>query len=164
MKIKASVRAVKEQGKAVCSTPPFGYTKDPYDRHKFVIAEDEAVVVRRLFKMYADGMSTVEIARIFNEEGVKPPFQVWHEKGIRMAAPKGWAFIWQHSGMLRMLKNRAYVGDLVQGVYECRKIRDDQRVTDPEKWIVTENHHEPIIDRETFDKVQENQQEMEAQG
>lgn len=155
LKIKASVRAVKEQGKAVCSTPPFGYTKDPEDRHKFVIAEDEAMVVRRLFKMYADGMSTVEIARIFNEEGVKPPSQIWHEKGIRKAEPKGGAFVWQHSGMLRMLKNHAYVGDLVQGVTECKKIRDDRRVTDPEKWIISENHHEPIIDRETFDKVQE---------
>ena len=155
LKIKASVRAVKEQGKAVCSTPPFGYTKDPDDRHKFIIAEDEAVVVRRLFKMYADGMSTVEIARIFNEEGVKPPSQVWHEKGIRKAEPKGGAFVWQHSGMLRMLKNRTYVGDLVQGVTECKKIRDDRRVTDPEKWIISENHHESIIDRETFDKVQE---------
>ena len=51
LKIKASVRAVKKQGKAVCSTPPFGYTKNPEDRHKFVIAEDEAAVVRRLFKM-----------------------------------------------------------------------------------------------------------------
>lgn len=154
VKIKASVRAVKEQGKAVCSTPPFGYAKDPEDRHKFVIAEDEAVTVRRMFRMYADGMSTVEIARIFNAEGVKPPSQVWHEKGIRKADPKGGVFIWQHSGMLRMLKNRAYVGDLVQGVTECKKIRDDRRVTDPEKWIVTENHHEPIIDKETFDKVQ----------
>lgn len=54
-----------------------------------------------------------------------------------------------------MLKNRAYIGDLVQGVTECKKIRDDRRVTDPEKWIISENHHEPIIDRETFDKVQE---------
>lgn len=97
--------------------------------------------------MYADGMSTVEIARIFNEEEVKPPSQVWMEKGIRKAYPKGGAFVWQHSGMLRMLKNRAYVGDLVQGVYECRKIRDDRRMTDLEKWIVTENHHEPVIDR-----------------
>lgn len=153
MKVKASMRAVKEQGKYVGSVAPFGYAKDPEDRHKFVIAEDEAVVVRRLFRMYADGMSTVEIARIFNEEGIKPPSQVWMEKGIRAASPKGGTFVWQHSGMLRMLKNRAYVGDLVQGVTECRKIRDDRRVTDPERWIITENHHEPIIDRETFDKV-----------
>ncbi len=76
------------------------------------------------------------------------------EKGIRVARPKGGVFVWQHAGMLQMLKNRAYVGDLVQGVYECRKIRDDRRMTDPKKWIITENHHEPIIDRETFDKVQ----------
>ena len=154
MKIKASMRSVKEQGKYVGSVPPFGYAKDPEDRHKFVIAEDEAVVVQRLFHMYADGMSTVEIARIFNEEGVKTPSQVWDEKGIRKASPKGGTYVWQHSGMLRMLKNRAYIGDLVQGVYECQKIREDKRVTDPEKWIITENHHEPIIDRETFEKAQ----------
>ena len=154
VKIKASVRAVKEQGKFVGSVPPFGYAKDPEDRHKFVIAEDEAVVVRRLFQMYADGMSTVEIARIFNEEGVKTPSQVWDEKGIRKASPKGGTYVWQNCGILRMLKNRAYVGDLVQGVYECKKIKACKRVTDPENWIIAENNHEPIIDRETFNKVQ----------
>lgn len=154
MKVKASLRAVKEQGKAVCSTPPFGYAKDPEDRHKFIIAEDEAAVVRRIFRMYADGMSAVEIASTFNAEGVKSPSQVWHEKGIRKAAPKGGVFLWQHSAIHRILKNRAYTGDLVQGVYECVKIRDDKRVTDSDRWIVAENHHEAIIDRKTFDKVQ----------
>lgn len=53
-----------------------------------------------------------------------------------------------------MLKNRAYIGDLVQGTHECENIRSDKRVTDPSKWIITENHHESIVDRETFDKVQ----------
>lgn len=154
MKVKASLRAVKEQGKAVCSTPPFGYAKDPEDRHKFIIAEDEAAVVRRIFRMYADGMSAVEIASTFNAEGVKSPSQVWHEKGICKAAPKGGVFLWQHSAIHRILKNRAYTGDLVQGVYECVKIRDDKRVTDSDRWIVAENHHEAIIDRKTFDKVQ----------
>ena len=154
VKIKASVRAIKEQGKYVGSVPPFGYAKDPEDRHKFVIAEDEAEIVRRLFRMYAEGMSTVEIARVLNAEGVKTPARIWDEKGIRKASPKGGVFVWDYSTILRMLKNRAYVGDLVQGVYECGKIRADKRVTDPEKWIIAEKHHEPIIDMETFDKVQ----------
>lgn len=105
-----------------------------------------------MFAMYAGGMSTVEMARIFNKEGVKTPSQTWTEKGIRKASPKGDTFVWQHTSMLRMLKNRAYVGDLVQGTYECRKLRSDRRVMDPEKWIITENHHEPIVDRETFDQ------------
>ena len=52
---------------------PFGYAKDPEDRHKFVIAEEEAATVRRIFSMYADGMSTVEISGILNEEKVKTP-------------------------------------------------------------------------------------------
>lgn len=99
-------------------------------------------------------MSAVEMTRIFNKEGVKTLSQIWEEKGIRKASPKGATFVWQHTSMLRMLKNRAYVGNLVQGTYECRKLRSDRRVTDPEKWIITENHHEPIVDRETFDRVQ----------
>lgn len=154
VKVKASLRAAKEQGKSVCSVPPFGYAKDPEDRHKYVIDDDDASTVRRLFQMYAGGMSTVEIAKIFNREGVKPPSQVWMEKGIRKAFPKGGTFVWQHTGMLHMLKNRAYIGDLVQGTTESKTVRGDRKLTDPEKWIITENHHEPIIDRETFDKVQ----------
>lgn len=154
VKIKASMRSIKAQGKYVGSEAPFGYAKDPKDRHKFIIAEDEAAIVRRVFDMYAEGISTVEIARTFNEEGVKTPAQIWMEKGIRKAKPKGGAFVWQNTSLLRMLKNRAYIGDLVQGTYECKKIRSDKRATDPSKWIITENHHEAIVDRETFDKVQ----------
>lgn len=116
------MRSIKEQGKYVGSEASFGYAKDPKDRHKFVIAEDEASIVRRMFAMYAEGMSTVEIARIFNEEGVKTPAQIWMEKGIRKVKPKGGAFVWQNTSLLRMLKNRAYIGDLVQGTYECEKI------------------------------------------
>lgn len=155
VKIKASLRSMKEQGKFVGAEPPFGYAKDPKDRHKFVVAEDEAEIVRSMFAMYADGMSTVEIARIFNEEGIKTPAQIWTEKGIRKFKPKGGVYLWQNTSMTRMLKNRAYVGDLVQGIYECQKIGIDKQVTDQEKWIIKENHHEPIVDRKVFDKVQE---------
>ena len=154
VKIKASMRSIKGQGKYVGSEAPFGYAKDPKDRHKFVVAEDEATIARRMFAMYAEGMSTVEIARIFNEEGVKTPAQIWMEEGIRKAKPKGGAFVWQNTSLLRMLKKRAYIGDLVQGTFEYEKIRSDKRVTDPTKWIITENHHEPIVDRDIFDRVQ----------
>lgn len=131
-----SNRKYSDEAAVALAAENAGY--DPYEKKLLGITAMTALMGKKKF-----------------EEGVKPPSQVWHEKGIRKAYPKGGVFVWQHSGMLRMLKNRAYVGDLVQGVYECRKIRDDRRVTDPKKWIVTENHHEPIIDRETFDKVQE---------
>ncbi len=53
-----------------------------------------------------------------------------------------------------MLKNRSYRGDLVQGTYECRKIKEKSKKTGPEHWIVTENHHEPIIEPEQFERIQ----------
>ncbi len=159
VKVKASMRAIKEQGKFVGSEPPFGYKKDPKDRHQFLIEEDEAEIIRRMFDMYADGMSSVEIAKIFNQEGVKTPAQIRTEKGVRKREVKGGIYVWQHTSMIRMLKNRSYIGgsyigDLVQGTYECHKLRGDKRVTDPEKWIIYENHHEPIVDREVFEQVQ----------
>lgn len=155
VKIKASMRAIREQGKFVGPVPPFGYCKDPEDRHSLIAAEDEAAVVRRMFDMYADGLSTVEIAKVFNTEGVKTPAQVRMEKGIRKASLKGGLCLWNPSLVSRMLKNRVYIGDMIQGTCECRKIRGEKRATDPEKWIITENHHEPVIDRKVFDKVQE---------
>lgn len=155
VKIKSSLRSIKEQGNFVGTEPPFGYMKDPEDRHRLIIAEDEADVVRRLFEMYDSGMSSVEMAKELNREGAKTPAQIRVEKGMRTFKPKGGVYVWQHTSILRMLKNRDYIGDLVQGIVECRKMRGDKKLTEPENWIITENHHEPIIDRELFDRVQE---------
>jgi DNA invertase Pin-like site-specific DNA recombinase len=154
VKVKASLRSIREQGNFIGTEPPFGYVKDPDDRHKLIIAEDEAEIVRRMFSMYADGMSSVEIARTFNAEGVKTPSQIHAEKGLRHFKPKGDVYLWQHTSILRMLKNRDYIGDLVQGTTTCTKIRGGKKLAEKEDLIITENHHEAIIDRELFDKVQ----------
>ena len=155
VKIKSSFQAARESGKFIGAAPPFGYRKDPDDRHRFVIEEDEAAVVRRIFRMYADGMSSVEIAGILNREGVKTPAQVWMEKGIRASKPRNGIFLWRSAGIVYMLENRSYVGDLVQGTTESRGIGERSRwVMDPDRWIIFENHHEGIVDRELFGKVQ----------
>jgi hypothetical protein len=99
-------------------------------------------------------MSSVEIARAFNAEGVKTPSQIHAEKGLRHFKPKGDVYLWQHTSILRMLKNRDYIGDLVQGTTTCTKIRGGKKLTEKEDLIITEKHHEAIIDRELFDKVQ----------
>jgi DNA invertase Pin-like site-specific DNA recombinase len=152
VKIKASVKAMKEQGNFLGAKPPFGYAKSPDDRHKLIIAEDEAEVVRRMFTMYADGLSGNEIAKVFNSEGVRTPAQFRQEKGFK---PKGDIYLWQSASMYRMLRNRTYLGDLVQGTYTNERLHVSKRVNDPEKWIITKNHHEAIIDKELFDRVQE---------
>lgn len=154
VKVKTSLRSIKEQGNFVGSEAPFGYRKNPENRHRLLIEEDEAEVVRRIFSMYEGGMSSVQIAKVLNEEGVKTPAQVRVEKGLRTFHPKNGIYLWQHTIILRMLKNRAYRGDLVQGTIECRTLRGEKKAVDPEHWIVTENHHDPIIEPERFDRIQ----------
>lgn len=104
--------------------------------------------------MYDSGCSSVEIARIFNREGVRTPAQIREEKGDRKASSKGGRFVWQHTSILRILHNRVYAGDLVACTRESRGIRGKREMTDPDRWIITENHHEPVVDRELFDRVQ----------
>ncbi|MCD8105400.1 MAG: recombinase family protein [Lachnospiraceae bacterium] len=155
VKVKTSIRSLKEQGNFLGSEAPFGYQKDPDDRHRLLIAEDEAEVVRRIFSMYEGGMSFVQIAKTLNSEGVKTPSQVRVEKGLRTFRPKNGIYLWNHSVILVMLKNRSYRGDLVQGTYESERLKGKSRRTGPKHWIVTENHHEPIIEPEQIDRIQE---------
>lgn len=154
VKIKASLRSIKEQGNFVAVEAPLGYWKDPADRHKLLIAEDEAAIVRRIFSMRVEGMSTVEIAKELNSERVKTFAQIRIEKGLRKTMPKTGRFVWMHSTIRRILTNRVYVGDLVQCRRESKEIHGSRKATSPDKWVITENHHEPIINRKTFDQVQ----------
>ncbi len=154
VKIKASLHTIREQGNFVATEAPFGYRKDPDDRHKLLIAEEEAEVVRRIFSMHEDGVSAVQIAKKLNTEGVKTPSQVRVEKGLRTFQPRNGIYLWQPSEICKILKNRTYRGDLVQGVIECRTVRGKRKKAEPERWIVTENHHAPIIEPERFDRIQ----------
>ncbi len=154
VKVKSSLRSIRERGNFVGTEAPFGYRKDPDDRHRLLVAEDEAEVVRRIFSMYEDGMSSLQIARTLNAESVKTPSQTRVEKGLRTFKPANGIYLWQYSVILKILKNRTYRGDLVQGTRECRTVRGKKKTVDPEHWIITENHHEPIIEPERFDRIQ----------
>lgn len=72
-KIKGSLAAQKKRGKFMSGFAPYGYAKDPKDKHHFIIDEEAANVVRRIFNMYLSGYSRDRIAKILNEEGVMPP-------------------------------------------------------------------------------------------
>ena len=152
-KIKSSLRAKQKEGKWVGGRTPFGYKQDPNDKNKLVIFEEQAVVVRRIFDMCLEGLSFYKIALRLTDEKVKTPaeyysfewknnyhlnYGLWHAKTIR-----------------DILTNRMYIGDLVQNKrnkvnYKVKKIIKNN----PENYIVVENTHEPIIEKEIFYEVQ----------
>lgn len=155
VKIKASLAARKEKGEYVSGNSPFGYEKAPDDRHMLLIEEEEAAIVRRIFRLASEGKTSNQIARLFNEEGVKTPVQYKIEKGKTSRAPKSGRFMWSSGIICRILRNEIYAGDIVYGKTYKEGVGGKNHLKPREEWKIFHNHHEPVIDRETFCRIQQ---------
>lgn len=154
-KVRAALAVRKEKGQYVSANAPFGYEKDPGDRHGLVIAEDEAAVVRKIFCLTMEGYTSTQIAKRLNEERVKTPVQFKIEKGQTGRKPKGTGFLWDGSMVCHILRNEVYIGHVVQKKYGKDFVGGKNHVRPREEWLVTCNHHEPVVDREVFYRVQQ---------
>ena len=154
VKVKSALKMKKENGIYANGSCTFGYRKDPKDRHKLLIDEEEAVIVRRIFQMTLDGISSHKIAQTFNEEGVKTPIEYKMERRIATMTPKGKRFEWSGSAICQMLRNATYVGDIVYDKYETPEVSGKSRLKPRSEWKVFRDHHEAIIDRDTFEYIQ----------
>lgn len=154
-KVRSSLSIRKEKGQYVSANSPFGYEKDPKDRHALLVAEDEAEIVRQIFSLTVEGHTSIEIARMFNETGVKTPIEFKIAKGKTSRIPKGERFLWSGSTICQILRNEIYIGNVVQKKYTKDFVGGRNRLNPQEDWLITYNHHEPIIDKVVFDKVQE---------
>ena len=154
-KVRSSLAIRKEQGQYISGNSPFGYEKDPKDRHALLIAEDEAEVVRKIFALTVEGYTSTQIARLFNENRVKTPVEFKIEKGKTTREPKGERFLWNTSAICQILINEIYIGNIVQKKYEKDFVGGKNHMKPREEWMVGYNHHEPIIEKEVFYKVQE---------
>lgn len=152
-KVRSSLAIKKETGLYVSGNCPFGYEKDPKNRHALRIAEDEAEVVRQIFALAMEGHTSVEIAKLFNETKVKTPMEFQTEKGKTHRTPKGGRFFWNSSTICQMLRNEIYIGNIVQKKYTRDSAGGRNRQNPREEWLVARDHHEPIIDKAVFDRV-----------
>ena len=152
-KIKTSLKAKMKDGKYVGGRAPFGYTKDPDNKNQLLVDEEQAIVVKRIFDMALDGLSYYKIADILTSEGVKTPAAYY---GFEWCGNYNPHFNkWNSKTIYDILNNRIYTGDLVQGRrckvnYKVKKIVKNN----PNNYIVVENTHEAIIDKELFNEVQ----------
>ena len=155
VKVRSSLAIRKEKGQYVSGNSPFGYEKDPEDRHSLVIAEEEAEIIRKIFSLTVEGYNSVEIAKMFNKERVRTPVEFKIEKGKTSRVPKGERFLWNSSTICQILRNEVYIGNIVQKKFTKDFVGGRNHLNPREEWLVTRNHHEPIIDRAVFEKVQE---------
>ena len=158
VKVKSSLAAKKERGQFVGANCPFGYEKAPGDKHSLVVVEDEAEIVRRIFRMTAEGMTSSQIAKAFNKEGVKTPIEFRLEKGKASRRAEGGRFAWQGSTICAILRNESYTGDMVHGKTYKEHLGGRNRVKPRSEWRIFRNHHAPIISRELFEEVQRSEE------
>lgn len=154
VKIKSSLEMRNTQGMYVSANCPFGYRKSSNNRHVVLIAEDEAAIVRKIFSMKMEGMTSSQIAKTFNQQKVKTPIEFKIEKGLTSRKPKGEKFQWTNSTVCQILNNEFYIGDLIYGKYKKDSVGGRNHLKAREEWRIITNHHEAIIDRKQFALIQ----------
>ena len=150
-KIKSVKRDKQRKGQFIGGKPVYGYKMHPTEKNKIVIDEEVAPIVRRIFALALSGMSCRNIATLLNQEGVPTPATY---AGLPVARPGPYTGLWNSERISDMLQNETYIGNMVQGrsvkiSYKSKKCLKQ----DPANWVVVEGTHEPLVDRETFQKV-----------
>lgn len=157
IKIRSQLEIKRKRGDFIGSFATFGYQKNPDDRHKLVVDEYAAAIVRDIFQWKLDGISAGDIAVRLNHAGVPTPMDYKNAQGMRYSTAfrKKKDSTWSTGMVLRILKNPVYIGVLEQGRVTTPSYQVKKVITKPkEEWAVVENNHPAIIDRFDFETIQ----------
>lgn len=155
-KIRAVFKAKGNSGKHLSTNPPFGYKKDPNDKDKWIIDDEAAATVRRIFQMYVDGYRISEIGHKLTEEKVETPILYYMNRGIKTNARSEYPEIWDSMSIKYILDQTAYAGHTVNFQTAVKSYKTKKQIRLPkEDWIIYRNTQEPIIDEKTFETVQQ---------
>ncbi|MBU5432911.1 recombinase family protein [Intestinimonas sp. MSJ-38] len=150
----------RRNGEHIGSFAAYGYLKDPTNKNALVVDEEAAGVVRDIFQMFLDGMSKNAIVHYLNDHGVLCPAAYKRERlGLKYQNPSlapDKRPLWCAMTVGKILQNRMYCGDMVQGRYRMKSYKIHvQEIVPQDEWYIVENTHEAIIEREIFEKVQQ---------
>jgi DNA invertase Pin-like site-specific DNA recombinase len=156
--VKRSLKNKRDDGLFMGSFAPYGYLKDPMDKHKLIIDENVAPIVREIFDKYKNGLGYYKICASLNERKILCPSLYKKSIGSNFVCCNfdyNTTGIWTVDTIATMLRNETYSGKLVQGKrtnisYKNHKVKKVPK----SEWSITENAHEPIIDSETWLLVQ----------
>lgn len=152
-KIRSVLKEKQKQGEYMCSIPAYGYKRHPTIKNKLIVDEQVKDVVEKIFDMYANGHGSVEIVNYLNSNKYLSPTG-YRKTGLIQDQNKT-NYNWNEVTLCNMLKNEVYIGNTVQNKrsiisYKVKKFR----TVDKEEHIRVDNTHEPIIEQDTFEKVQ----------
>ena len=155
-KLRSVRNEMAKEGKFASANAPYGYRKSPEDKHKLIIDEETAPVVRRIFRLKLAGLSARKITQMLNQAGIPSPAQYALQKKQGM----DWRRInetcgWDPSKVVAILKDERYAGNMVSLKRTLKGIYGKDTPTGKENWIRIVGTHEGIISYEEYLRTQE---------
>lgn len=154
-KIRAVFKAKGQSGKPL-SLPIYGYKASEEDKHKWIIDDEPAAVVRKIYKLCISGYGPTQIARKLTEEGIPNPTAYAISQGRNPANKHSRLDRWCTETVIAILEHPEYIGHTVNFRTHRKSYKNKRTIENPkEDWLIFENTHEPIVTQQEFDLVQE---------
>nr|WP_217934401.1 DUF4368 domain-containing protein [Enterocloster clostridioformis] len=155
-KVRAVFQNKGMSGKPLTTVIPYGYKKDEAEPAHWLIDEEAAEVVRRIFRLCVEGHGPTQIANILFSESVQTPTEYWQSQGRKTSALPATPHKWSARTVADILERLEYCGHTVNFRSTTRSFKDKTKIQRPkEEWKIFENTHEAIIDTEIWELVQE---------
>ena len=155
-KIRATWQSKGRSGEHLCTIPPYGYMKDPEDKKRWIVDEEAAAIVQKIFALCVDGLGPTQIAKWLQQNNVLNPTAYAHEKGLPACnAPTANPYKWTNETVSRILERVDYLGHTVNFKTSKPSFKSKKKVwNNPSEWVIFENTQEPIIEESVFLVVQ----------
>ena len=157
-KVSAAYKIKGTSGKHTSTHAIYGYKKDPENKDHWIIDEEAATVVKRIFHLALEGYGQYKIAEILTRDKVECPAYYLavrgcgsHKNNVDMTRP----YDWNGNTVGIILAKPEYLGHTVNFRTSQKSYKDKRVKNSPEDWLIFENTHEPIIDQATWERVQE---------
>ena len=157
-KIRSSNRIRGNLGEPLAQ-PPYGYMKSPENKKKWIVDPDASQVVKSIFRMCVEGKGNEAIAHVLQVNKVYIPMAYWHSKGLNRGGKQMPAdpYRWSKTTVRKILTQQEYCGDVINFKTYSKNFKNKKRLMNAEEnWRIFKDVHEPIIEREVFELVQEN--------
>ncbi len=138
--------------------PPYGYIKDPDNPKRWIVDDEAAAIVRRIYSMTIEGYGSEQIASALEKDGILTPRAYWASKGVNRSgkAKELPPTHWNCSSIVKILSLQEYCGDILNFKTYSKSYKLKKRIeNDRENWVVFNDVHTPIVERAVWEQVQE---------
>ena len=155
-KIRATWQSKGRSGEHLTTIPPYGYKKDPENKKRWIVDEEAAAVVQKIFALCMDGMGPTQIAKWLQENKVLSPVAYCYENDLPTTSKRPTdPYKWATKTVVHILERLDYLGHTVNFKTSKQSFKSKKVLwNDPADWVIFENTQEPIIEESVFLIVQ----------